>query len=77
MKQQVTLAEAAELLSVPIGTLYVWKAAKRIHPTGIIRNPRKTAVFDLDELTVVAAETRRRGKHTRAGTDTQGHPKIP
>lgn len=60
MSDQVTLAEAAELLSVPIGTLYVWKAGKRIQPTGIIRNPRKTAVFDLDELRALATTTGRR-----------------
>jgi predicted site-specific integrase-resolvase len=57
---QVTLAEAAELLSVPIGTLYVWKADGRIHPSGIIRNPRKTAVFDIDEVRAVADATPRR-----------------
>lgn len=60
MADQVTLAEAAEILSVPIGTLYVWKAAQRIHPSGIIRNPRKTSVFDLDELRAIASQTQRR-----------------
>lgn len=68
MNDQVTLAEAADILSVPIGTLNSWRGRKQIHPTGRARNPatnRLVRVYSLEELIAV-----QRGV-TPGGTDHQ------
>jgi len=68
MTDQVTLAEAAVILSVPIGTLNSWRGRSLIHPTGRAINPstnRLVRVYDLDDLVSLRDRTAQNANHNR------------
>jgi hypothetical protein len=52
----VTLEEAADLLHIPVGTLWSWRGRKQIFPAARAFNPdtnRRVNVYELDELKAV------------------------
>ena len=69
----VTLGEAAEILSVPAGTLRSWRGRRKIMATNYIRGRARggrVAMYTLSELQPHADEYHRRMTTRRTGTDT-------
>lgn len=54
----VTAEEAAEELSVPVGTIRSWVSRGRLTPAGI--SHQRTKLFKLAEVEALATRTRRR-----------------
>lgn len=61
----VTLTEAAEKLSVPIGTLYSWRSRRQITPVAVA--PGGTGLYRLVTLEERARTTRRRRRGAANG----------
>jgi predicted site-specific integrase-resolvase len=64
-RHRVTLQEASQRLSVPIGTLYSWASQGRLRPVAIEPGGKKW--FALADLEKLAATTTRRKKTGDAG----------
>lgn len=64
VENHVTLDEAAELMSIPIGTLWSWRGRRLIFPAARAFNPdtnRRVNVYELAELKAV--RTSLTGRH--------------